>query len=233
MLTPCPGDFAQHARRAGSGCSAAGPREAADGLDRPVRPDHRQIDLVHALIVVVAIVSVMPPRSKLLLRIVSSRASRVGSPGISPARRRPDGRPCSLRARRSPARLRHGRLQRRLIAGDQRQEASSGKGTTWVTTTPAPASPSSLASALEPTKEILTKIGLKLIWRASLMNSARACRRRPGSPLPDRPCGCSSRAPLHGDGIALVGAFGDQLHAALVQRLCTPARPARPKPSSW
>src|SRR6202022_4262971 len=49
---------------------------------------------------------------------------------------------------------------------------SFGKGTTCVITTPAPAGPSSLASASEPTKEIFTKVTSNLICLASLMNSA-------------------------------------------------------------
>ena len=49
---------------------------------------------------------------------------------------------------------------------------SPGNGTTCVTTTPSPSSPSSLARALAPTNEMLTKTAFSLSRCASLMNSA-------------------------------------------------------------
>ena len=42
---------------------------------------------------------------------------------------------------------------------------ASGKGTTWVTKTPAPAGPSFWASALLPTKEIVMNTGLNPMCR--------------------------------------------------------------------
>ena len=48
-------------------------------------------------------------------------------------------------------------------------ERSQGKGTTWVTNTPAPSAPNSCASALLPTNEMLTNSVFSRIRRAQRM----------------------------------------------------------------
>ena len=84
--------------------------------------------------------------------------------------------------------------------------------------TPSPSGPSSLASALAPTKEMLTKVGLK---RAAMRELDELGAGPVGPDHDDRfGLGALDGAPGRADraGVALEGAFGGELEAALVQR---------------
>ena len=101
--------------------------------------------------------------------------------------------------------------------------AARGNGTTWVTTTPAPAAPSSLASASLPTKEMLTKRRRSLILLgeldelgAGLVGADHDHRVRVALADPT--------APFTAVVLRLVGAFGGERQVALVERRLTPGK---------